>query len=140
MSRRLRSLVIAGGVLALLFPAGLLMRLAVSEGRDVDPGSIAAWLLIPPELTDERLTSIGSVERFRYSAADGPKPAVAVAFIAVQGEEDEVRDRIEAYFRTIGFEPDADGALRRDSQEVALTFDQEPPGRRVEVALLDYLE
>lgn len=124
--------------LALLVLGGLyLAALVLSDSKTFGVHSPAVFILVPDILESEALRELGEVIDYRYSAADGPKPAVMAARLRSRLQSADLEGIIQQHFANLGFEWRG-STFGRDEQEITWSYEKEAGVAIVEIALLNY--
>jgi len=132
------------GLAAAAAAAWWLIRTVLDEGAEFKAGSPSYWVLVPDELRAGSLQSLGHVEGYRYSAADGPKPVITVVQIRPTAPRVQTQAAVDAHFRELGFREDDQAGPRRGDTHLEVRFagdcDRGPGADcRVTIALLEHL-
>lgn len=120
--------------LALLFAfaaAGLAayyLKLSLGESLSFGKDSIEYRLLTPQDLKQLPIASLGNLDHFYYSAADGNKPLINAVEI-ISSLDTQQRQRIlREYFISRGYKENAKGEFKKETTTASAMVSQEAAG------------
>jgi hypothetical protein len=115
--------IIAACALAVLASVAWWYSLVLDESLTISTGGLTYRLLVPDELTQERLAEFGKVLQYNYSAADGPKPTITVAMIEAPDPTAASLERITKAYVSLGFSVAEPGHLVHENAELDISSD-----------------
>lgn len=126
-------------ILAIFITAlAYLALLVFSESVTYSKSSVEYYLLTPQVLKGLPLEEVETAEYY-YSAADGNKPTINSIELSLDGEKQQINNKLSGFFTANNYTISDDGFYKKGATEVSVEY-QEEDGVRVKVTVFEYLE
>jgi len=115
------------------------MKLTFSEGLTYSAGSFEYLLPTPTSIADLPIKS-STDAGYRYSSADGPKPAITVIELTTTQDLPAVEAKMREYLTSAGFVETKPGDFKKEHTEVVVEYTPlGVHGVKIELTNLDYV-